>query len=292
MTQQQVLERRSQEQTSMALFDKVSLFSYKMFRKARGTTREEHAAVAGRPSEVKHAGDPRRAHLCRVPCDPLSTIAVLGVVALVLVARLTPFLLLAGDSSPPFVFIMMLNTPKASASSRASAVDNELPLVVGYMSILAGGGISLIDTLRRIADLSIFPAAAKEAKRILLDIDAFGCDPLTALDRGAKNTPSRPLSDLLSGYTTVLRTGGDYVNFLNINLKESFEARAAKMKRPSRPPAPSAESFLIITVDARRSPLHSLPCGDAHRQQRERTDEHLLVLVRHRAFPLCRVLLG
>ncbi|HUH99578.1 MAG TPA: type II secretion system F family protein [Nitrososphaerales archaeon] len=230
----------------MGLFDKVSLFSFKVFRRPAGrlartmpTLREDLLRSNMRVTPV---GLISVAFLATLS----SALVVTGIVAWALSSGFTILLLLV--IVPPVVFAFTLNTPKFSASSRASAVDNELPLVVGYMSILAGGGLSLIETLRRIADLQIFPAAAKEAKRILIDIDALGRDPLTALDWGAKYTPSRSLSDLLAGYTTVLRTGGDYVNFLNVNLKEIFEAREAKIKRTTETTGAVAESFLIVTV--------------------------------------------
>ncbi|HZW84671.1 MAG TPA: type II secretion system F family protein, partial [Nitrososphaerales archaeon] len=150
--------------------------------------------------------------------------------------------------SPLIVFLLVLNSPKVSQSGRASSLENELPFIVGYLSILAGGGLSLIDTLRQIADLEIFPAASKEAKRILIEIDVFGQDPLSALEHAARFSASRSWADLLGGYTTVLRTGGDYVNFLNLHLKESFNAMSERLRRTVETVGLVAESFLIVTV--------------------------------------------
>lgn len=164
-------------------------------------------------------------------------------------ASFTPFTFLYLVGVVPFVvFLIVLNGPRLSKSSRAAALENELPFVVGYMSILAGGGLSLIDTLRQIGDLSIFPAASKEAKRILIEIDVFGRDPISALDQAAKYSPSKDWGELLSGYTTVLRTGGDYVNYLNIHLKDGFDLMADKIKRTVDTVGLVSESFLIVTV--------------------------------------------
>jgi flagellar protein FlaJ len=149
---------------------------------------------------------------------------------------------------PILVFVFILNSPKMSKSSRAAALDNELPFVVGYMSILASGGLSLVETLRRISEISIFRAGSYEAKRILIDIDVLGHDPITALDRASKYSPSKHFSELLAGYTTVLRTGGDFVNFLNLQLRESFNERAEQTKRTVETIGTVAESYLIVTV--------------------------------------------
>lgn len=97
----------------------------------------------------------------------------------------------------PIVFALGLVAPKLSQSTRASAIDHELPFVVGYITTLAGGGISPLTTLKRLAKVDLYPAASKEAKRILMDIDVFGMDPVSALDKAARYNPNRALSDFL-----------------------------------------------------------------------------------------------
>lgn len=176
----------------------------------------------------------------------ISAIAALGVI---IWAAGTPYSFVYLVGVAPFVvFVLVMNGPGMSRSSRGAALDNELPFVVGYMSVLAGGGLSLVDTLRQIADMDLFSAASKEAKRIMIDIDVFGRDPITALERAAKYSANRSWSELLTGYTTVLRTGGDYVNYLNLHLKETFESRSEKIKRTVDTVGLVAESFLIVTV--------------------------------------------
>jgi archaeal flagellar protein FlaJ len=176
----------------------------------------------------------------------ISGIAALGVI---IWAASTPYsYLYLVAIAPLVVFALVMNGPKISKSSRGSDLDNELPFLVGYMSILAGGGLSLIDTLRQISEANIFSAASREARRILIDIDVFGRDPITALERAAKYSASRDWAELLTGYTTVLRTGGDYVNYLNLHLKETFDKTAEKIKRTVETVGLVAESFLIITV--------------------------------------------
>ena len=67
------------------------------------------------------------------------------------------------------------------------ALENELPYLIGYITVLAGGGISPFTTLKRISKAdNLFPAAAKEARRILMDIEIFGLDALSALDRACQ----------------------------------------------------------------------------------------------------------
>lgn len=146
-------------------------------------------------------------------------------------------------------FFIGITIPKISASSRAQALDNELPYLIAYVTVLAGGGISPIVTLKRITKAGeLFPAAAKEAKRILMDIEIFGLDAISALERGARFTPNKVFSDFIGGYVAVLKTGGDALSFLEAKLKEIFGYREAKVKSGSEFIATMSEAYIISTV--------------------------------------------
>ncbi len=145
--------------------------------------------------------------------------------------------------------VLMLNLPKISASSRASALENELPYVVGYITVLAGGGISPFVTIKRLSKAdNIFPAAAKEARRILLDIEIFGMDAISALEKVTRTNPNKMFSDFIGGYVAVLKTGGDALSYLESKLKEIFSYTEAKVKRGSEFIGTMAEAYIIVTV--------------------------------------------
>jgi flagellar protein FlaJ len=149
----------------------------------------------------------------------------------------------------PVIFFLIMNAPTTSQSSRSSALDNEYPFVMGFMEILDGGGISAIAALRRIANAEkVFPAAAKEAKRILVDIDVFGMDPITAIEEAAKKNPHKAFAEFLYGYTTALKTGGDVVSYVNVKLKETFEKRSSKIRRTSDTIGTLAEAYVTVTA--------------------------------------------
>ncbi|HYC26942.1 MAG TPA: type II secretion system F family protein, partial [Nitrososphaerales archaeon] len=243
---QQVFDRFYPVAPSLGSFDKFSLVSYRIFKGP--ATRIARSMPLLRD-------DLLRSNLRFTPVGLVSValfatlISGLASLGVIVWASRTPYsFLYLVALVPPGVYLTTMNAPKISKSGRAASLENELPFVLGYMSILAGGGLSLIDSLREIANLDIFSSASKEAKRILIDIDVFGHDPVTALDRAAKYSPSREWGDLLAGYTTVLRTGGDHINFLALHLKETFEKMTEKLKRTVDTTGLVAESFLIVTV--------------------------------------------
>jgi flagellar protein FlaJ len=242
----QVFERLQPGPPTLSLFDKVSLVAYRMFQGPA-------ARIAGLMPRMRIELLKSNMRITPTGLVSFALFATLisSVIDLVLVgvALMTSHLiLLLAVPFPALVFGMTLYTPKLSQANRASALDNELPFLVGYMSILAGGGLTLIDTLRRVADLKVFPASSAEAKRILVEIDVFGKDPITAVDDASRYNPSKAFSELLAGYTTVLKTGGDYVNYLNLRLRETFLNMSDKIRRTVDTIGLIAESFLIVTV--------------------------------------------
>ncbi len=151
--------------------------------------------------------------------------------------------------APPIVFVLIWNLPKASQSSRAEGINNELPMLIGFLGVLSGGGVSPISTLRRISGMAkILPASAKEAKRILIDIEVFGVDPITAFENAAKYMPNKPFAEFLYGYTTVLKVGGDVKNYVNNKLKETLDQSTSKVRRITDSVGTLAEAYLTVTA--------------------------------------------
>jgi flagellar protein FlaJ len=150
--------------------------------------------------------------------------------------------------SPFLVFGLGLSMPKASRSGRASAIDGELAFVVGYLSVLITGGIAPIELFRRLSVSKLYPASAKEAKRIMLNLDVLALDPISAIERAARYTPNKMFSDFLSGYIAVLKIGGDIRSFMEQKQKEVFNHRSVKLKAATEFVGTLAEAYLAATV--------------------------------------------
>jgi archaeal flagellar protein FlaJ len=171
-------------------------------------------------------------------------------IALLVVGIAIGFLyLMLGVVAIPLTFILTLNGPQISASGRSYALENELPYFVGFIQVLASGGVSPIQAMRRVAKMArIFPAAAKEAKLILVDIDVFGMDPISALEKAANYSPNKNFAEFLYGYTTVLKTGGDVATYVHGKMKEIMDATSTKIRRSSETIGTMAEAYVTVTA--------------------------------------------
>lgn len=150
--------------------------------------------------------------------------------------------------TPIMVFGIGLSLPKSGRSSRASAVDAELPFVIGYLSVLITGGVSPINLFRRLSVNKLYPACAREARRIVLNVDVMSLDPVSAIERAARYTPNKMLADFLSGYIAVLKIGGDIQSFMDQKQKEIFTNRSQKLKSNTEFVGTLAEAYLAATV--------------------------------------------
>lgn len=242
-----VLPTKKKDKVPLTSFDKYTRVAFRLF--AWPATRITRSMTMLRDDILKSN--------LRITPEGLVSVALLSTLVTGVVAGLlsyvgldlfhSPFLLLS-FIAVPLVFMLIINAPKLSASNRASAIDTELPFVIGYMSVLAGGGVSPLATLRRISQMKLFPASAKEAKRILVEVDVFGHDPITAIERIARWNPSRKLSEFLFGYTAILKSGGDFVAYVGVKLKDTMEHKSSQVKRSADTTGTMAEAYLTVTV--------------------------------------------
>ena len=247
MSQVAVTKVKLKTGQKLSALDKVSSFSVKLF----GATARR--IVGGMPSL---RDDILKSNLRTTPIALVSMslltllISVVATVAVLSVALATGFLLLSMVIVvPPIAFVIVLNSAKLSQANRSSALENELPFLIGYMEVLAGGGVSPIATLRRVSTMDkLLPASSKEAKLILVDTDVFGLDPIAAMEKAANYNPNKTFREFLYGYTTELKTGGDAQAYVNVKLKEIMDARSLKIRRTSDTIGTMAEAYITVTA--------------------------------------------
>jgi archaeal flagellar protein FlaJ len=240
-------KRQAKESSTLSLFDKLTAIAYKMFgaqgRKFASSSPEMRDQILKSNLRITPEALVSLAMFMAV----LSVIPVVICVVLGLVLHVIFLFLVV--IAPPIVFVLIWNLPKVSAGSRSEGIDNELPMLIGFLGVLSGGGVSPISTLRRIAGMQkVFPASAREARRILIDIDVFGTDPITAFETAAKYMSNKPFAEFLYGYTTVLKVGGDVKNYVNNKLKETLDGSTSKVRRITDSVGTLAEAYLTVTA--------------------------------------------
>ncbi|MEM0490467.1 MAG: type II secretion system F family protein [Ignisphaera sp.] len=159
---------------------------------------------------------------------------VVGFFIIVLTTSLTVVQLIIGIvvaiMIPLMVLMVRLLYPYMLITMRRVDVENELPFFMAYIATMVRGGYSLEKVIERVSQLKVFKAIRREAQRVMTRIKIFGEDPVTALEKVASNHPSSKFRDIMLGYTTTLRSGGDVLHYLEIRTRELFEARATEVR--------------------------------------------------------------
>lgn len=165
------------------------------------------------------------------------------VIPLAILTGLLPVLL-----APLLVIAIGYVVPLVMAHDRASKLDVEIPFAGTYITVMATGGLSPYASLRRLDDCDLLPNLAKAVKDIEVEVQVKGSDPITAMEKSAQHLPSKDYKDLLLGYASTLRTGGDVVHYLLIRTETMFRDLATKVKAFGDRAAVLMESYIALSI--------------------------------------------
>jgi len=149
---------------------------------------------------------------------------------------------------PIYVMIGFMLIPINKAGERASDLEREMPFAATYISVMASGGIAPYSSFKRLATLDLLPSTKSEAREITKDVEIFGIDPLTAIDKAARKNPLDVFKDFLSGYASTVIIGGDIGHFLERKAEDIFKTRAMRVKAAAERLGMLLETFIIVMV--------------------------------------------
>jgi archaeal flagellar protein FlaJ len=173
---------------------------------------------------------------------PVSVISIIIVAAF----GFMPLLFLA--PMPLYVMVGFLFAPMSKASDRGSALEREMPYVAAYISVMASGGIAPYSSFKRLSVVDLMPAMKGESREIIKDVEIFGIDPLSALEKAAKENPLDIFREFLAGYASTVIIGGDIGHFLERKAEDIFKERATRVKAAAERLGMLMETFIIVQV--------------------------------------------
>ncbi len=149
---------------------------------------------------------------------------------------------------PFYVMAGFLLAPMSKASDRGAGLEREMPFVAAYISVMASGGIAPYTSFKRLSDVELMPAMKSEAREIIKDVEIFGIDPLSALEKAAKENPLDIFKEFLAGYASTVIIGGDIGHFLERKAEDIFKERASRVKAAAERLGMLMETFIIVQV--------------------------------------------
>jgi len=123
--------------------------------------------------------------------------------------------------------------PVYHADKRKRELDDEMPFTVGYMSILATAGVSSEKIFSSISTLNDPLAASTEAKEVITNINLFGLDIISALEKVSSRTSSLRFKDIIEGIISTIHSGGDLGTYLRGKFESAMKLKKLGLKKYS-----------------------------------------------------------
>ena len=130
----------------------------------------------------------------------------------------------------------------------ATQLDRELPFVVTLVTIMAASGISPFGSFMKLARYKLLPNIMMEARKIVNQVHILGEDPVSAMEKRAQGTKSRQYRDLLLGYVSTVRNGGDIADFLQSKMQSIFESEVAIARQSIAKIGGLVDAYMIMQV--------------------------------------------
>jgi flagellar protein FlaJ len=194
----------------------------------------------------------------RIKIYPETYVSLMLFVALLTVpASIISVIILAFFGFMPIIFLIplpfyvmagFLLAPLSKASDRGANLEREMPFVASYISVMASGGIAPYTSFKRLSEVDLMPAMKSEAREIIKDVEIFGIDPLSALEKAAKENPLDIFKEFLAGYASTVIIGGDIGHFLERKAEDIFKERATRVKAAAERLGMLMETFIIVQV--------------------------------------------
>jgi len=180
----------------------------------------------------------------------VASLTILSTVIFLLGGRvlISPLLYLIFSLPPVFVLMIGIVFPKIVASNRISGLKTEIPYASMYISVMARGGLSPYASLLRLRRMDLLPRLRDEIERIQRIVLSTGLDPISAMEKAAKVIGLKDYKDLLLGYASTLRTGGDVLHYLFSQTETMFRKMATRIKAMGENMGNLLEAYTIVGI--------------------------------------------
>jgi archaeal flagellar protein FlaJ len=183
---------------------------------------------------------------------PEAYASILGLVLVASVIAVVPLIVLTGFIfavfAPLIILLLGYAVPQVMAHDRAQKLDLEVPFAGTYISVMATGGMSPYASMRRLKECALLPNISKSINDMEIDVEIRGVDPVSAMEKSAQSLPSKDYKELMLGYASTMRTGGDVVHYLLVRTETMFKDLAVKMKAFGERASMLMETYVTISI--------------------------------------------
>jgi len=127
-------------------------------------------------------------------------------------------------------------------------LEDELSFTTGYMAILASANVSPEKIFYSLSNLSVPLAVSSEARNVVRDVNLFGLDIISALEKTSKRTPSEQFREMLEGFISTIHSGGDMAAYLREKSRRYMKLKRISLKKFSDTLSILSEFYVALLV--------------------------------------------
>ena len=121
---------------------------------------------------------------------------------------------------------------ESQTERREALIDESVARTIAFIYALSRSGMVYPEIMRTVADNSrSFGESAEEVGVVVKDMDLFGADLVSALERIAQRTPSEQFSDFADNFANVLQSGRNVSGYLREQYDQYQEERISNQER-------------------------------------------------------------
>jgi flagellar protein FlaJ len=147
---------------------------------------------------------------------------------------------------PFFIFLLPSIKLRLCGSDRKSAIEDEIAFFSAYGSIMQTIGRTLYASMLQVIGKTIFPAIEDEGRMLKRNIALFGMDQCSALNSLAISHPNIQFRNLLLGYVSIQKSGGDLGQYMERRSEEFFNGMKFRFFKYASSAETIAETALIL----------------------------------------------
>ncbi|MEM3025368.1 MAG: hypothetical protein QXY25_06245 [Candidatus Nitrosotenuis sp.] len=147
---------------------------------------------------------------------------------------------------PILIFVLPTLKLKLSQAERKTAIDDELAFFVVYGCVMQSVGRPLYDAILQSVGKKIFPIIESEGRMLERNVSLFGMDQLEAINTLALPHPNTAFRNLLLGYVSIQKSGGDLIRYMESKSEEFFNQTKFKFSKYASSAESIAEILLIL----------------------------------------------
>ena len=128
------------------------------------------------------------------------------------------------------------------------ALEDELPFTTGYMAILTSAGVSPEKIFYSLSSLSVPLAISLESRDIVRNVNLFGLDIISALEKTSARTPSEKFREMLEGFISTIHSGGNLSAFLREKSTQYMKLKRMGLRKFADTLSALSEFYVTLLV--------------------------------------------